>query len=437
MLKPGVALTLVLLALNCLTNPINSHAAVPPGVLEMGVKVENGWLSVAAVHEDANASLETTTTQLLLPDALRRDLDFLFKTLEESHPNIYAHLTKDQYSRVKDEIRGQVAHPMSLSEFYAHVSMALSCIQDTHTRVERPVGFQMPSSTESMRVLRDRLGRLLKDNAQPESDTPYLPPPRKEEYTTPYSYRLIPECNACLMVINSFGEPNEVRQYASRFREAFETLNKKKVIRLIVDLRENRGGCGLAADELLKYLAKQPFRQFESVEQRIVPQFFALCERWGLNVDSAMAEEYGINLADMKSRGTYKTGITVTGQVPFKQPHEPAKRFKGQIYFLIGRPTFSSAANLAAAVKAFGIGTLLGQETSGQRDHFGQILPIQLPYSRLHCQVSTAHFVAVGGMEDRGGVKPDHQVKQTPDDSSKGIDTVLEYTLALPRTSDR
>jgi len=238
------------------------------------------------------------------------------------------------------------------------------------------------------------------------------------------------------MVINSFGEPNEIQQYASRFREAFETLNEKKITHLIIDLRENRGGCGLAADELLKYLASQPFRQFESVQQRIVPQFFALCEQWGLNVDNVMAEEYGIHLAAMKSNGTYKPGITVTGEVPFKEPHRSSKRFQGNIYFLIESPTFSTAANFAAVVKWFEIGTLLGQETSGQRDHYGQILPIQLPHSKLKCQVSTAHFVAVGGTQDRGGVKPDHKVRQTPEDNSRGIDTVLEYALALARTSE-
>jgi C-terminal processing protease CtpA/Prc len=140
----------------------------------------------------------------------------------------------------------------------------------------------------------------------------------------------------------------------------------------------------------------------------------------------------------MKSKGTYNPGIAVTGQVPFKEPYESSKRFKGQIYLLIGKPTFSTAANFAAEVKWFEIGTLLGQETSGQRDHFGQILPIQSPQSKLQFQVSTAHFGALGGIQDRGGIKPDHEVRQTPEDSSRGgIDTVLEYALALTRTAAR
>jgi hypothetical protein len=174
----------------------------------LGVLIPDAFPAVPAAGSNyAKANLETTTDQLLSPDLLREDLEFLFRTVEESHPNIYAHLTKDQYSRVKAEIRRQVAHSMSLSDFYIHVSMALSCIQDTHTRVERPAGFKMPPITESMSALGDRLKPLLKNDAEPEGDAPYLPAPRKAEYTLPFSYRLIPKSNACLMVVNSFGEP--------------------------------------------------------------------------------------------------------------------------------------------------------------------------------------------------------------------------------------
>ncbi len=58
-------------------------------------------------------------------------------------------------------------------------------------------------------------------------------------------------------------------------------------------------------------------------------------------------------------------------------------------------------------------------------------MPIQLPNSGLKGQVSTAHFVTVGGMEDSGGVTPDYEIKQKPQDSAKGVDTVLQFTLDL------
>ncbi|OHB64081.1 MAG: hypothetical protein A2168_08415 [Planctomycetes bacterium RBG_13_50_24] len=88
-------------------------------------------------------------------------------------------------------------------------------------------------------------------------------------------------------------------------------------------------------------------------------------------------------------------------------------------------------------MKYFKIATLIGQETSGQNDHYGQVVPIQLPNSRLDGQVSTAHFITAGGTKDSGGVKPDYQVTQKPEDTAKGVDTDLEFTLNLIRNDNR
>ncbi|MHC4584540.1 MAG: S41 family peptidase [Planctomycetota bacterium] len=369
------------------------------------------------------------------PDKLKEDLDFLFKTIEEVHPNMYAYIKKEEYAQIKSELYKQVDHVMDAFEFYLYVHRVVYCLKDSHTNVFRPSNFRMPQITESMREFGERLKGLVRDNESSKTNAQYVPAPRKREYTGPYSYHFFPEHNTCLMVINSFGEPDQVKQYAKYFQETFKVIRKKGITNLIIDLRENHGGCGLAGDELLKYLANKPFRQIEKIEQRLVPEFFELCEQYGLNINRIMIDEYGIDLEDLKSRGDYKPGITVTGQVLLKNPHEFSDRFKGSIYLLIAKPTFSAASNFAAAVKHFEIGTLIGQETSGEKDHYGQILPIQLPNSGLKGQVSTAHFVTVGGMEDSGGVKPDYEVKQKPEDTAKDRDTVLEFTLNLIKNS--
>ncbi|MHC4534834.1 MAG: S41 family peptidase [Planctomycetota bacterium] len=365
------------------------------------------------------------------PDKLKEDLDFLFKTIEEVHPNMYAYTNREEYAQVKYWLYKQIDHAMSISEFWIYVRTVVSCLKDSHTRIFRPSNFIMPQITESMREFGGRLKKLVKDDEGSETNTQYVPAPRKREYTESYSYHFFPEHNTCLMVINSFGEPDQVKQYAKHFQETFKEIREKEITNLIIDVRENRGGCGLAGDELLKYLVNKPFRQIEKIEQRLVPGFFELCEQYGLNINRIMADEYGIDLEDLKSRGDYKPGITVTGQVPFKNPHELSDRFKGSIYLLIAKPTFSAASNFAAAVKYFEIGILIGQETSGKKDHYGQILPIQLPNSGLKGQVSTAHFITVGDIKNSGGVKPDYEVRQKPQDTAKGRDTVLEFTMNL------
>ena len=369
------------------------------------------------------------------PEKLKEDLDFLFKRIEEVHPNTYAYINKETYALVKYDLYQHIDHAMSTSEFFIYVRTVVSYLKDSHTRIFRPSNFKMPQITESMREFGGRLKKLVKDNESSKTNAQYVPAPRKREYTGPYSYHFFTEHNTCLMVINSFGMPDQVKQYAKYFQETFKVIREKEITNLIIDVRENQGGCGLAGDELLKYLANKPFRQIEKTEQRLVPEFFELCEQYGLNINRIMADEYGIDLENLKSKGDYKPGITVTGQVPFKNPHKLSDRFKGSIYLLIAKPTFSAASNFAAAVKYFEIGTLIGQETSGEKDHYGQILPIQLPNSGLKGQVSTAHFITVGGMEDSGGVKPDYEVKQKPEDTAKGVDTVLQFTLNIIRNS--
>jgi hypothetical protein len=365
------------------------------------------------------------------PDKLKEDLDFLFKTIEEVHPNMYAYISKEEYVKIKHEFYKHIDHAMDASEFYLYAHLVVYCLKDSHTRVERPSNFIMPQITESMRELGERLKRLVKDDEASKTDAQYVPAPRKKEYTGPYSYHFFPEYDTCLMVINWFGEPDQIKQYAKKFQETFKVIKEKGITNLVIDVRENRGGCGFAGAELLKYLANKPFRQIEKIEQRLGPEFHELCEQYGININRMMADEYGIDLENLKSRGDYKPGITVTGQEPFKNPHVPSDRFKGSIYLLIAEPTFSAASNFTGAVKYFEIGTLIGQETSGKKDHYGQVVPIQLPNSGLRGQVSTAHFITVGGMKDSGSVKPDYEVRQTPQDTAKGVDTVLEFTVNL------
>jgi len=365
------------------------------------------------------------------PDKLKEDLDFLFKTVEEVHPNMYSYISEEEYVKIKHELYKHINHAMSISEFCLYVQTVVSCLKDSHTRIFRPSNFKMPQITESMREFGERLKKLVKDDEGSKANAQYIPAPRKKEYKGPYSHHFFPEYDTCLMVINWFGMPDQVKQYAKKFQETFNAIREKGITNLVIDVRKNQGGCGLASDELLKYLANKPFRQIEKNEQRLVPEFFELCEQFDLNINRIMADEYGIDLEKLKSRGDYKPGMTVAGQGQFKDPHGLSDRFKGSIYLLIAKPTFSAASNFAAAVKYFEIGTLIGQETSGKKDHYGQIVPIQLPNSGLNGQVSTAHFITVGGVEDSGSVKPDYEVRQKPEDTAKGVDTVLEFTLVL------
>lgn len=82
---------------------------------------------------------------------------------------------------------------------------------------------------------------------------------------------------------------------------------------------------------------------------------------------------------------------------------------------------------LANAAEDYRLATLVGEETGGIPNAFGEVYSFDLPETRLSAGVSSAYFVRANGDEkDRRGVMPDIKVRQTQADARAGRDTVLE-----------
>jgi C-terminal processing protease CtpA/Prc len=92
-----------------------------------------------------------------------------------------------------------------------------------------------------------------------------------------------------------------------------------------------------------------------------------------------------------------------------EEAHPPAQPFfSGSVCVLIGRQTFSSAVDLADAIKTYHLATLVGEETGGRPNGFGEAYIFRLPKSQLAVSVSSARFVrASGDTSDHRGVVPD------------------------------
>jgi C-terminal processing protease CtpA/Prc len=92
-----------------------------------------------------------------------------------------------------------------------------------------------------------------------------------------------------------------------------------------------------------------------------------------------------------------------------EEAHPPAQPFfSGSVCVLIGRQTFSSAVDLADAIKTYHLATLVGEETGGRPNGFGEAYIFRLPKSQLAVSVSSARFVrASGDTADHRGVVPD------------------------------
>jgi hypothetical protein len=108
--------------------------------------------------------------------------------------------------------------------------------------------------------------------------------------------------------------------------------------------------------------------------------------------------------------------------------------FGGKVYLLIYGGSGSSTSELAAVAHYNGRAASIGEETGGTYygNNSGTMPTLTLPNSGVMVVVPLVQFVmAVSGVPNDRGILPDHPITPTVADFVAGVDTVLEYTLAL------
>jgi len=105
-------------------------------------------------------------------------------------------------------------------------------------------------------------------------------------------------------------------------------------------------------------------------------------------------------------------------------------RGEGKIYVLIGRKTFSSAIINTIDFMRMTPAILVGEETGGRPNHFGEVRRFVLPESRLIVSHSTKYFREME-KEDPPSLKPKLQAPIFFREYLKGIDPALEVVRSL------
>ena len=72
------------------------------------------------------------------PSQLKADLDFLFSTIEETHPNMYAYISQDEFVRYKNELYSKINCPMDRNEFYKLAAPVIAELRSGHTFILQP-----------------------------------------------------------------------------------------------------------------------------------------------------------------------------------------------------------------------------------------------------------------------------------------------------------
>jgi C-terminal processing protease CtpA/Prc len=227
-----------------------------------------------------------------------------------------------------------------------------------------------------------------------------------------------------VLTIDTFGgDPGDFEDF---LEQVFQGLHDQPPRALVVDLRRNGGGDSRLGDELLQYVAHEPWRQSSRKEWKMSDRYRDFLKSYLRAWIRWLPVQY-LHPTGWRMWSAEDGEIVVIDE-DLEQPRDEPLRFDGPVAFLVGPGTFSAAKSLAAAVKDYQLALLVGEETGGQLNGFGEAYPFRLPRTQLAGQVASARFVRPNGdASTRGGVQPDVVVRPAPDAK---YDVVLEAAIA-------
>jgi len=155
----------------------------------------------------------------------------------------------------------------------------------------------------------------------------------------------------------------------------FEDIRAHNVRNLIIDLRFNGGGSTGAADHILNYLTSKAYRDYSRIDVRLSRQLLKVQDLGMLGPFARLLQ-----------------GHVVSSKLKYMKPADLGYKFEGTVYAMVGPYTFSSAADFTHVLQDFQIGTLVGRETGGLRQCFGDCPSFRMPHSNLSFSVSTKRF---------------------------------------------
>ncbi len=222
--------------------------------------------------------------------------------------------------------------------------------------------------------------------------------------------------------------PHDNSAFVQFIDDAFEKFAAAGAQSLIIDMRNNYGGDNSFSDPMIAYFADRPFRFFKDFRIKVSPQTTASNAARipagkmddANNASVLMAREYAVR----------KNGEIFSFDLPFAQPRK-ANQFKGNVYVLINRHSYSNAANVAAIVQDYGFATLIGEETSDLVSSYGAMESFQLPHSGIKVGYPKAFILRTNGDETPRGAIPDVIIK-TPI-VEQADDPVLQKALAIAK----
>ena len=416
--------------------------------------------------------LRRAPSGLLSPEQAKFDLDALFYTINEVHPDMYSEVGQSELHSAIKSASDNMTDSISVEELYKIAAPIVAKIGDGHTNLFFPTYAVFKKDTKRipvwMQVESDRTitvdrsldsiipkgAKVLKINGKTadrivDELLPYVSGETEHfrlsrlddlrpfihmsmpadfyeiEYVVPGTKEVRSSTFPALTPAEYKSRvPAQVKNNRSGEPYTFRIDETAKVG--IMDFRsfDNQGKMRVFADSMFTTLGEQGIRDLiidirqngggASAVGDILLRYFT--PRPFIQMEKALIRITPTTQRLMRYGGDVQPGIyyNVITEDKFHKPLSREKGFyDGKVWLLTSNKTFSSAASFAWASQVFGGATLIGEEAGGMNISFGDVLWYHLPASGITCGISYKRFWMYNADEkDIHGAIPEYQVPQ-------------------------
>lgn len=231
---------------------------------------------------------------------------------------------------------------------------------------------------------------------------------------TDYSFKVI---DNKVGYINLLSMGDDYQRYAKFFDSCFTVMKTNQIKTLAIDLRNNSGGNAIIAHLLISYFNTKPYSLSGG-------RYWKVSQRYK---DYLIKRRDTGNLYLKQPNGTIIDQRKCGAQEPMFVGNDLL--FGGKVYLITGPATFSSAMQLADAVKQYHMADIIGEPTGENTNDFGETYKFELPNSKIQLQLTTTFDLGADcDAKKSHAVMPDYLVKSNRGSQDASIQYILKQT---------
>jgi len=251
----------------------------------------------------------------------------------------------------------------------------------------------------------------------------------QEDKGEPYSYEKIDD-GVGLLHIYSFSVP-DLAYYDLFLSRTFTRIKKDNIHSLIIDIRGNFGGWPKVSSRLFHKLTDKRFKTMAVSHMKVSKAYRHYFLERNPNRRFNKTNYRQLSAAhqiDISALINNKVGSFVTEEEVFNEdPSQESDEFRGDLYLLTNRDSYSAASSFASTFECYQMGIIIGEETGGTKIFRANAMFEQLENSKLIVRISTTKLLTTCFDKEFEGVRPTINYIPTIHELTSGMDTQLMF----------